>query len=465
MSEISFNQTMQQRQSMSPRLQHACRLLQMPSLEFTQEIARMADTNPFLEFEVVEAEGNEERSENTSVEQYSESHQTVEEGSNWSDLKNKSNQADSDATMLDFVADEAGMRRQLTSELGLLRIDDRMRVLTQCVVDSLDDDGYLRIELADLFSDIGNVVIDQEEIEKAVKIVQSLGPAGIAARSLQECLLLQVENIEDESEQKIARNIISSMLGRLSSRDYVGIARELKVSVGVIEEVCACIRRFNPKPGLMLSESKADFVTPDIIVKKIRGKWIASLNSRAVPRLKVNSAYADLANKKRGGSSQEFLACLQEAKWAVKNIEHRFSTILAVATAIIERQTSFFEYGAMGMKPLGLKEIAEAIGVHESTVSRVTNGKYMATPLGVFELKHFFSRSMPTASGGSCSATALRRLIQELIASENVRKPLSDVEIARNLARQGLPIARRTVTKYRQSMKIRSAEHRRARAM
>jgi RNA polymerase sigma-54 factor len=461
MTEIIFTQAIHQRQSMSPRLQHACRLLQMPSLEFTQEIARMADSNPFLDLEANEVDGAETHTEGNAEMEVADSY--AEDTNLWSETRGKGVQSDSDASALDFIAEENSMRMVLSQELGFLRIDLLTRNLAQNIIDSLDDDGYLRVDLKQLFLGLGYSDVSDEQIEQAIGIVQKLGPAGIAARSLQECLLLQLDTLPSTEERYIAQQVIEKMLMKLSSRDYVGIARELKTTPFTVEKCCNLIRKLDPKPGLSLGDSKVDFITPDIVVKKIRGRWVASLNNKAIPRLKLNSFYAELAHKKRSAASPEFLACLQEAKWTVKNIEHRFSTILAVANAIVERQISFFEYGPMGMKPLGLKEIAEAIGVHESTVSRVTNGKYMTTPMGVFELKHFFSRSMPTASGGACSATALRKLIQEIIAGENTLKPLSDVEIAKNLSRQGLPIARRTVTKYRQSMKIGPAEHRRER--
>ena len=203
------------------------------------------------------------------------------------------------------------------------------------------------------------------------------------------------------------------------------------------------------------------FLAPDVVVRKLRGKWIAQLNPAVVPRLKLNQVYADLFRRHRDAQHVELAGHLQEARWAVRNVEQRFSTILMVAEAILKRQYRFLEYGAFAMKPLGLREIADELGLHESTVCRVTNNKYMATPAGVFELKHFFSRAMPMAGGGACSATAIRGVMHELIAAEDPARPLSDVEIAQRLTRQGLTVARRTVTKYRQLLKVPPVERRR----
>jgi RNA polymerase sigma-54 factor len=228
-----------------------------------------------------------------------------------------------------------------------------------------------------------------------------------------------------------------------------------------VEAACASIRRLDPRPGWRLGSPTVQYVTPDVIVKKQRGQWTATLNPVVVPRVRLNSVYADLFRQHRSADHGELGAHLQEARWTVRNVEQRFSTILSVSQAILRRQQHFLAYGAMAMKPLSLQEIADELGLHESTVSRVTNNKFMATPSGVFELKYFFSRGLSTSSGGECSPTAVRSLIQEMISAEPPGEPLSDVAIARELASQGLNVARRTVTKYRQLMRIEPVERRR----
>jgi len=229
--------------------------------------------------------------------------------------------------------------------------------------------------------------------------------------------------------------------------------------------VCERVRHMDPRPGWRYGSADIHYVTPDVIVKKGQdGKWIAVLNPAVVPRVRLNQVYADLFKRHRESRHSELAAHLQEARWTVRNVEQRFSTILSVAQAILRRQQHFLAFGPLAMKPLGLREIAEEVGLHESTVSRVTNNKYMATPAGVFELKYFFSRAMPTQSGGTCSATAIRGLIKDMIEAEDGSRPLSDVDIARQLARQGLTVARRTVTKYRQLLKLPSVEQRRRHA-
>ena len=228
-----------------------------------------------------------------------------------------------------------------------------------------------------------------------------------------------------------------------------------------MQQACDRIRRFDPRPGWRFSSTRIAYVVPDVVVKKVRGEWRVQLNPAVIPRVRLNQAYAALFKRHRSPAHTDMAGHLQEARWTVKNVEQRFSTILDVATAIIQRQKHFLEFGPMAMKPLGLKEIADELGIHESTVSRVTNNKYIATPTGVFELKHFFSRVMVTANGSACSATAIRGLLKDMIAAEAPDAPLSDAAITRQLAQQGLVVARRTVTKYRQLLRIDAVDRRR----
>jgi RNA polymerase sigma-54 factor len=335
-------------------------------------------------------------------------------------------------------------------------------VLAKAVVESIDDDGYLRDDLETLQGITGlQPPPDMDEMTIALRQVQSLDPCGVAARNVGECLLLQLPLVACPQERELAREVITHHLDRLAKRDIVGLARELSRSVSDIETVCERIRHLDPRPGWRFGSSNVQFLTPDVIVRKVKGQWSATLNPAIVPKVRLNQVYAELFQRHRDSQHTELAAHLQEARWTVRNVEQRFATILSVTQAILKRQRHFLEFGALAMKPLGLREIADEVGLHESTVSRVTNNKYMATPVGVFELKYFFSRAMPTSGGGACSATAIRGVIQGMIDDEDPTSPLSDAEIARQLARQGLSVARRTVTKYRQTLRIPAVERRR----
>jgi len=330
------------------------------------------------------------------------------------------------------------------------------------VIESLDDDGYLRTPLPE----VGALVpldppAESDELAVALRRVQALEPVGVGARDVVECLVLQLPQIPGDKPRALAARILRECVQCLASRDMHAVARRLGVPLGDAESACMAIRRLDPRPGWRFGAPSVQYVTPDVIVRKVRGQWTAVLNDAVVPKVRLNRGYAELFRRHRSADNAELGAHLQEARWTVRNVEQRFSTILAVAQAILKRQHRFLAYGAMAMKPLALREIAQEVGVHESTVSRVTNNKFMATPCGVYELKYFFSRGLATASGGECSPTAIRGLIQELIAAEAPTQPLSDVEIARQLAFQGLQVARRTVTKYRQLMKIEPADRRR----
>ena len=487
MGTIAIRAEHRQQQALSPRLQQAVRLLQLSSLDFAQEVHELLGRNPFLETDesapepgsapapegdagidaalsapvapeaVAVADGDAADSAADGVHE-------VWQSDGWSSGGSRRGE-DGDFSGLDTMAVETSLAEHLHGQLNVLPLSMRDLVLAKAVVESLDDDGYLRsdlVEIADL-ADLTPAVTPQE-LQIALRRVQSLEPAGVAARSVQECLLLQLPAIADDRERELAKQIVSEHLDLLAAKDVAGLARRLGVAPADVEAVCARIRRLDPRPGWRCSSEQVQYVTPDVIVRKLRGVWTATLNPAIVPRVRLNSVYADLFQRHRSSQNNELAAHLQEARWMVRNVEQRFSTILAVSQAILRRQHRFFEYGALAMKPLGLCEIAEEVGLHESTVSRVTNNKYMATPLGVFELKFFFSRAMVSASGGEFSGTAIRGLIKEMIEAEQPHAPLSDAEIARQLAAQRLAVARRTVTKYRQLLHIESVERRRRHA-
>ena len=463
-----------QNQTLSPRLQHAVRLLQMSSLDFGTVVRDVLGRNPFLETEEgfedemdmsTDAEESDDRSDDDgysdddAMESASESDRELWLGDGFA----PSRQAhDGDVSALDFMVAEISLNSHLHVQLSTLPLNARDLALARAVVESLDDDGYLRTPLCELLEWAGlKPAASLDEMQIALKLVQSLEPAGVGARDVEECLMLQLHSIECPRQRAMASTIVTQHLDSLAARDVPALARSMGESQAEIEAVCDRIRRLDPRPGWRLSPSRVSYIVPDVIVKKDRGVWNARLNSTIVPRVRINEDYARLFQQHRCAENAEMGAHLQEARWTMRNVEQRFSTILDVAQAIVRRQRHFFEYGAMAMKPLGLKEIADEVGVHESTVSRVTNNKYMATPSGVYELKHFFSRAMVSANGKACSGTAIRGLIQDIIEAESAESPLSDAQITRQLAQQGLTVARRTVTKYRQMLRIEAVDRRR----
>ncbi|TFY97681.1 RNA polymerase factor sigma-54 [Ramlibacter humi] len=443
--------------TLSPRLQRAVRLLQMSSLDFSQTVRDALDTNPFLETDestppadlpVAEADGAAEA--------------PLAEAQGWgAEPLARARVADSDG-VFDTLTAQPTLAEHLVGQLQLLPLTHRDAVLAATVAESLDEDGYLRTPLRELVPLLAlDPPAEPDEWLIALRHVQALEPAGVGARDVVECLRLQLSSIPCEHKRALAARILRDCVQCLASHDGQAVARRLGITPEEAEAACAAIRRLDPRPGWRFGSPSIQYVTPDVIVKKVRGQWTAMLNEAVVPRVRLNRSYAEMFRRHRGAEHAELGAHLQEARWTVRNVEQRFSTILSVAQAILKRQHRFLAYGAMAMKPLALREIAQEVGVHESTVSRVTNNKFMATPVGVFELKYFFSRGLATASGGECSPTAIRGLIQEMIAAEDNARPMSDVDLARQLSVQGLKVARRTVTKYRQLLKIEPAERRR----
>lgn len=483
-----------QNQTLSPRLQHAVRLLQMSSLDFAAMLRDTLGRNPFLEAEEGDAGDGEGAAlpladaaaeagaaeqpgltgEGAAADAVDErpaaandpDNGTPEDGGDrdlWNaDSAGPRRAEDGELSALDMMAVETSLTAHLHGQLNVLPLSERDLALARTIVESLDDDGYLRTPLQELASVTAlDPLPDPQEMQFALKLVQSLDPAGVAARDVGECLLLQLPGIDCADTRALAHTIVSNHLSALAARDVASLARQLGESPSRVEAVCDRIRRLDPRPGWRFGSSQVAYVVPDVIVKKVRGQWTVQLNPAIVPKVRLNQVYANLFQRHRTPANSELGAHLQEARWTLRNVEQRFSTILDVAEAIVRRQHNFLDYGAMAMKPLGLKEIAEEVGIHESTVSRVTNNKYMATPVGVLELKYFFSRAMISANGSACSGTAIRGLIKDIIEAESADAPLSDAEITRQLAQQGLVVARRTVTKYRQMLKIEAVDRRR----
>ena len=285
----------------------------------------------------------------------------------------------------------------------------------------------------------------------ALKHLQYFDPTGVGARNAQECLALQLEALPVDETQTLALIIVRQHLDLLAARDFVKLKKHTNCDDNQLRDAQFLIRSLNPRPGAQYSALDARYITPDVVVRKIRGQWTVNVNSDAFPRLRINNLYAQILSKQRGsGLSGQ----LQEARWLIKNVQQRFDTILRVAQSIVDRQRQFFDHGEVAMRPLVLREIADILGLHESTISRVTTQKYMATPRGIFELKYFFGSHVATDAGGACSATAIRALIKQLISAEDQKKPLSDSQLSDILGQQGIVVARRTVAKYREALNI-----------
>jgi RNA polymerase sigma-54 factor len=450
---------LRQHLTLTPQVQQALKLLQMSALEFQQEMDQALSVNPFLEenAEAPAATKEAKEAEPVAAEAEPDLRLPQESGSSGSSV-------DREQEDWGGISDtEPTLQEHLRQQLMISPMGERDRALAHMIVDSLDDDGYFKMtceELASLVSPDDDV--RPEELAASLRLVQSLEPAGVAARSLEECLLLQLQALpKDTRGLDAAIAIVRGHLPLLANREWARLQHAVGCDEAALHVARGLIRSLDPKPGQRFGPQEARYVIPDVIVRKNRDRWVAMINPASLPRVRLNRAYAD-AISYRGASNASLTRQLQEARWLLRSIEQRFATIQRVADAIVARQRGFFEYGEVAMKPLTLKLIAGELGLHESTVCRVTNNKYMATPRGLFEFKHFFSRKLATDSGGAASATAVRAVMRELIAAEDPRAPLSDAELARLLAQQGLRVARRTITKYRALMRMPSVDVRRA---
>lgn len=475
MPQTSLRLTAQQGVALSPRLQQAVRLLQLSSLDFAQEVREVVAQNPFLEqADPVEDMAQDAANDDGLLAMAEPSGQQVDVlirdaedtwaggAAPWVSARGMGgDQGDDDSGVMNRVPAVTRLRPHLHVQANALKLSDRERALVGLLIESLDDDGYLRQDLAELAT-LASLVppVTEGELMQSLTRVQSMEPSGVGARHVQECLALQISEIEGLRQQRMARAIIRDHLDLLATRDTDALAVILGQSQADVHAVCERIRHMDPHPGWRYSSEPMAYVVPDVIARQDKGQWVVTLNPSVVPRVRINQACTDLFQRHRDARHAELASHLQEAKWMVRNVEQRFHTILSVARFIVQRQHLFLELGEMGMRPLSLRDVAQELGLHESTVSRVINNKYMATRSGVFELKRFFSRAVHTSNGGMCATEAIRGLIKEIIDSEDPARPCSDVEITRLLARQGLAVARRTVTKYRQMMKIEMAGRR-----
>jgi len=457
--------------TLTPQLQQSIRLLQLSTIELNQEIERMLMDNPVLEREDAEDgltppppfSAPEETSSAPEPPRESQGEAAEPPGDEWQpDFSSspRTGSEDDDDGDRAFVAPEAqSLRNHLNQQLSLANLSQRDRALVGMLIDALDDDGYLTQSLEEIAEMVPpEAGADIEDLGIALRHLQNMEPAGVGARSPSECLLLQIRSLRVKTalESKIAKlaaAIAEHHLEALAQRDYSRLKQLTGASDDELRAAQKVILKLSPHPGAAFSSIETRYVIPDVIVRRIKGVWRASLNRDAMPKLRINRLYASLlAGSRNGGGSMS--GQLQEARWLIKNVQQRFDTILRVSQAIIDRQRHFFEHGEVAMRPMVLREIAETLGLHESTISRVTTQKYMATPRGTYELKYFFGSHVATETGGACSATAIRALLKQLVAAEDTKTPLSDSRISQILSQQGIVVARRTIAKYRESLQI-----------
>jgi RNA polymerase sigma-54 factor len=354
-------------------------------------------------------------------------------------------------------ADSVTIQSHLMEQINLLNLTDTDEYIALSLIDGLDENGILQIDIQDIVdSSPEEWDVELDEVEAVLHLIQHLDPLGIASRSLQECLAIQLRQMPSETPWRdVAIVVVEQHINLLAARDYTQLARKVRIKEGQLKEVISLVQSLNPRPGSTIAQSTMDYVEPDVMVSKQNGRWTVELNPKSAPRIRVNPEYSALIQ--RGDSSDDGTQLknhLQEAKWFIKSLQQRNDTLLRVSTKIVEYQRGFLEYGEQAMKPLVLNDIAEAVDLHESTISRVTTQKYMLTPSGLFELKYFFSSHVSTNSGGEVSSTAIRALIKKLVSDENPQKPLSDSKIAKLLEAQNIKVARRTIAKYRELLLI-----------
>ncbi len=467
--------------TLTPQLQQSIRLLQLSTLELNQELEQMLQDNPLLEREeeddsslaaaeppahTAEAEAQStdtppaESSDNADTETA-----TTLDDSDWNDYTTAGGD-DDDSDSAQGSVSGATLREHLLNQLIVSPLTLRDRTLVAALIDDLDDAGFLTQPLPDIIAGLQAELedLEPEEVETALKHLQNMDPTGVGARNLAECLTLQLRALPpDTPARDIAMRLTVNHLDLLAARDVGKLKRVLGIDDFTLRVVRTLILSLNPRPGASFSADETHYVIPDVYVRRIKGMWIASLNADAMPKLRVNRVYADILSRHReNGGSQQLASQLQEARWLIKNVQQRFDTILRVSQAIVDRQKSFLEHGEVAMRPLVLREIADVVELHESTISRVTTQKFMMTPRGLYELKYFFGSHVSTDNGGACSSTAIRALIRQMIAAESNARPLSDGQLADELGRQGIVVARRTVAKYRESLQIPTANMRRA---
>ncbi len=480
----SLQLKLSQHLTLTPQLQQSIRLLQLSTLDLNQEIEHFLMDNPLLERADAEQEGFDPAaappSELAQPEQQAEAREEANnngteneprewesDGADWGAEGGGSSGSREDGEESEYpelAAESETLQEHLYGQLRLTQLSDRDKHLVALLIGNLDEDGYFTQPLEEFLAPLPpEMEVELEDLQIALRHLQNLDPPGIGARNLAECLTLQLQALpKDTPHRTEALAIVKDHLELLGSRDFNKLKKLLGVDEIQLKAAQRLIIGLNPKPGAAFSPADTRYVVPDVVVRKTRGKWVVSLNQDAIPKLRINKLYADILSRSRDSSGSHLSSQLQEARWLIKNVQQRFETILKVSQSIVDRQKHFFEHGEVAMRPLVLREIAETVGLHESTVSRVTTQKYMLTPRGIFELKYFFGSHVATETGGAASSTAIRALIKQLVSAEDSKKPLSDSRISHILGQQGIVVARRTVAKYRESLQISPANLRKS---
>lgn len=506
--KVSLQLKLGQQLTMTPQLQQAIRLLQLSTLDLQQEIQEALESNPMLELsdddsgdpDSLDLDSHLEKqlnqNDNNSSDDFNSSEYTnsldnsrldsdisgASEGNQdewsdnipddlpvdtvWDDIYTNNSPSSSSGSDDDYGSFESrnsaseSLSDHLQWQLNLTPMSDRDRYIALSIIDSTDMDGYLTATIEviheDLYNEEDEDPIELDEVQAVLKRIQHFDPPGVFAKDLPECLLLQLKQLPlDTPWLGQAKLVISHYLNLLANRDYAQLLRRSRLKEHELKEVISLIQSLNPRPGESIASAEPEYIVPDVIVKKEKDRWSVELNPDIAPKLRVNDGYASYIKRADNSQDNTYLKDqLQEAKWFIKSLQSRNETLLKVASQIVAHQQGFLDYGDEAMKPLILHDIAEAVEMHESTISRVTTQKYMHTPRGIFELKYFFSSHVGTTSGGECSSTAIRAIIKKLVSAENPKKPLSDSKIADLLQEQGVNVARRTIAKYRESMNI-----------
>jgi RNA polymerase sigma-54 factor len=464
--------------TMTPQLQQAIRLLQLSTIDLQTEIQQTLEENPMLEMEeeIPAAEAEQRQKEETELNQQDEQldldrkqdlPDELPVDSEWEDIYDIATAGISNAAQSsnenvnDYLENQSiegdTLAEHLLWQLRNMSTSDTDFAIGVAIIDAINDDGYLTESVEDIHAGlVDELEIELDEVDAVLHRIQHFDPVGVGARDLKECLLLQLEQFDEATEGLAdARMLIRDHLEQIGNRDYARLLKSTRLSEEKLTRLISFIQTLNPRPGALISPNRAEYVIPDIYVRKINGEWRVTLNPETAPRLRINPLYAGYVKKSGRDKDSSYLRnSLQEARWFLKSLQSRSDTLLRVGKAIVERQRLFLEYGEEGMKPMVLRDIAEELEMHESTISRVTTQKYMHTPRGVFEFKFFFSSHVSTADGGECSATAIRAMVKKLIENENPRKPMSDNKISAFLVKEGINVARRTVAKYREAMSI-----------
>ena len=486
--------------TMTPQLQQAIRLLQLSTLDLQAEIQEALESNPLLEVSDQDDHSSPDNA-NNPAESNSQSSNPESSASTADNDSNSNNDRDSDETGIDsdwntdiptdlavdtswddvYQAnsftntglarndqddyDDEGRRGNTESlsdhllwQLNLTQMSDRDLLIAEAIIDAVGPSGMLVQPLEDIQEGLNNELddLDDDEVIAVLHRVQQFDPPGVASRNLSECLLIQANALHSAApEIKKVRELIKNHLPLLGSRDFKTLMRKLKIKEPELQAIIAIIHSLNPRPGDIIDSSSTEYVVPDVFVKKEGQRWTVSLNPDIAPKIRINSDYASMVKRADSSADNTFIRDnLQEARWFLKSLQSRNETLLKVATCIVEKQQGFLDFGPEAMKPMVLHDVAEIVGMHESTISRVTTQKYMHTPQGILELKYFFSSHVATESGGECSSTAIRAIIKKLVSAENSRKPLSDSKMTTILEEQGIQVARRTIAKYRESLGI-----------